>query len=74
MKNLSFGLLAIALITLSSFTAKNSKELLLKFCNYNIYNAKGEYLGQQSIIVNDETSCGSREAKSIAITAYNGTH
>lgn len=71
MKNLFFGLLAIAFISLSSFTTKNSKGLLLRNCTYNMYNAAGDYLGQQSIIVNDETSCGSSVAKGIAIDAFN---
>ena len=71
MKKSFFGLVAIAFISLSSFTTKDSKELLLRNCTYRMYNAAGQYLGNQTIIVNDGTSCGSAEAKSIAIDAFN---
>lgn len=72
MKKSFFGLIAIGFISLSSFTTKNSKELLMKECTYNMYNASGQYLGQQTISIFEDMSCGSSLAKRIAIDVYNG--
>lgn len=74
MKKTFFGLLAIGFISLSSFTTKESKKIVEHHCTYNMYNAEGKFLGQQTILVPDSISCGSTEAKNTAIFVYNYFH
>jgi len=75
MKKSFFGLIAIAFISLSSFTTKSTDELVLHNCTYNMYNASGQFLGQLTLYdVPDNVSCGSSKAKQVAIDYWNGTH
>ena len=75
MKKSFFGLIAIAFISLSSFTTKSSDELVLHNCTYRMYNAAGQYLGNWTLFdVPDNISCGSDRAKQVAIDSYNGMH
>jgi hypothetical protein len=49
--------------------------LMTHTCNYNMYNANGQFLGQWSISnVPDNVSCGSSQATNYAIQSYNGFH
>ena len=77
MKKAFFGLIAVAFISLSSFTSVNSSEDLLKAhnCTYRMYNAAGQYLGNWTLYdVPDNVSCGSAVATQAAIDSYNGMH
>jgi hypothetical protein len=71
MKKLIFGLLATGFFTFSSFATINSAKCFARQCTYNMYNAAGNWIGQQTIIIPDSMSCGSSAAKAIAIDAYN---
>ncbi len=64
-----FFCLTVTLISTSSFT--NKEELLAKTCDYKMYNSSGQYLGDWSINVPDNMSCGSKEAKALAVADYN---
>ena len=74
MRKSFFGLIAIAFISLSSFATK-STDVVLHNCTYNMYNASGQFLGQLTLYdVPNNVSCGSSQAKEVAIDYWNGTH
>lgn len=70
MKKSFFGLLAVAFISLSSFTTKESKKIKYKHCTYLMYGVSG-YLGTHTIMVDEGMSCGNSAAVSAAIYSYN---
>lgn len=70
MRKITTSLKAITFfIITSSFTTKDL--ILLKQCDYNMYNSIGTYLGSWSMNIPDNVSCGSKAAKALAIADYN---
>lgn len=69
MKKLFICLIATCFVSLSSFSSKDVVHAVQ--CNYKMYDANGQYLGNWSIWVPDNVSCGSKEAKALAIADYN---
>lgn len=71
MKKSFIGLIAIAFVSLSSFTSVNSKkEVLTHSCSYNLYS-KGKYVGSITIDTPDSVACDSPEGKEMAIFCWN---
>ena len=75
MKKSFFGLIAIAFISLSSFTTIDSKDVLHN-CRYIIYNSKtGATLGYVTISdMPDNVACGSNAGLNAALATWEATH
>lgn len=69
MKNVFWGLLAIVFITMSSFTTNAS--FFAHTCYYKMYNSRGQYLGDWSLILPDNVPCTSTKAVNLAVASYN---
>ncbi|NHN25205.1 hypothetical protein FIA58_005885 [Flavobacterium jejuense] len=74
MKKSFFGLIAIAFISLSSFTKENSKDVVEHSCTYRMYGASGQYLGTHTISLPNVVDCGSVLGKYAAIEIWNNNH
>lgn len=62
-------LMLVIVISASSFTT-----LLIpkaNHCSYRMYSASGAYLGTWDTYVPSDVSCGSKEAKALAIAEFN---
>ncbi|CAM3798618.1 hypothetical protein FLGE108171_15365 [Flavobacterium gelidilacus] len=72
MKKVFFGLIAVAFISLSSFTSVNSNEDVLHNCRYRVYNANtGQTLGYVNINdMPDNVGCGSQVALNAALASW----
>lgn len=75
MKKSFFGLIAIAFISLSSFTTYDSKDVLHN-CRYRIYNSNtGATLGYVTISdMPDNVSCGSQTGLNAALATWDALH
>jgi hypothetical protein len=62
-----FTILTVFMIA-SSFTTKKTTNV--KTCYYNMYTTTGTFLGTWSINVPDNVSCGSKEAKALAVADF----
>lgn len=67
----NFMMIAIFVIT-SSFSTKDLIEV--QTCHYNMYSASGTFLGAWSVNIPEDSSCGSKSAKALAVADYNVWH
>lgn len=65
----TISLMLVIFISTSSFTT--FLQPTANHCVYKMYNSKGEYLGTWDIYVPSNISCGSKEAKALAIAEFN---
>lgn len=65
----TFLLMSVIFISTSSFTTL--LQASSNHCVYKMYSASGAYLGTWDIYVPANVSCGSKEAKALAIAEFN---